>query len=101
MSIARLVATGHLAARAHLVLPLSVLIKICRNLALRRFTTPHLTPNFILSSFVNPDVSGLTELRWPSGSVIILVMTLSDGWWNVRSNHKEQLLTTELEVLFI
>jgi hypothetical protein len=49
---------------------------------------------------VTQDVSGLTELRWPRSSVIIQVMTLSDGWWNVCSNHKEQLLTTELDVLF-
>jgi hypothetical protein len=56
-----------------------------------------ISPN---GSVLNPDVSGLTELRCPSGSVIIQVMTLSDGWWNVCFNHKEQLLTTELEVLF-
>jgi hypothetical protein len=49
---------------------------------------------------VTQDVSGLIELRWPSGTVIIQVMTLSDGWWNMCSNHKEQLFTTELEVLF-
>jgi hypothetical protein len=49
-----------------------------------------------VAAVMNPDVSGLTKLHWPSGSVIIQVMALSDGWWNVCSNHREQFLTTEL-----
>jgi hypothetical protein len=38
---------------------------------------------------------GLSELRWPSGSVIIQIDELSVGLQSVFSNHKEQILTTE------
>jgi hypothetical protein len=43
---------------------------------------------------VTQDVGGLSELRWPSGSVIIQ-NELSVGLQIVCSNHKEQILTTE------
>jgi hypothetical protein len=44
---------------------------------------------------VTQDVGGLSELRWPSGSVIIQIDKLSDGWQSICSNHKEQILSTE------
>jgi hypothetical protein len=53
----------------------------------------------IYITVVTQDVGGLSELRWPRGSVIIQRLGLSVGRWNVCSNHTEQLLTTELEVL--
>jgi hypothetical protein len=44
---------------------------------------------------VTEDVGGFSELRWLSGSVIILTDELSVGWLSVCSNRKEQILTTE------
>jgi hypothetical protein len=54
-------------------------------------------PNdWLVGSYVlTQDVDGLSELRWPNGSVIIQIDELSAGWQNVFSNHKEQILTTE------
>jgi hypothetical protein len=47
---------------------------------------------------VTQDVGGLSELLWPSGSVIIQIAELSVGWLSVCSNHKEQILKN-IEVL--
>jgi hypothetical protein len=52
MSIVRCVATGHLTGRAQRAFSLSVLVRICRNLPLRRFATPLLAPIFATLSWL-------------------------------------------------
>jgi hypothetical protein len=49
---------------------------------------------------VTQDVGGLSELRWPSSSVIIQIDELSVGLQSVCSNHKEQILSTEYRGFF-
>jgi hypothetical protein len=47
---------------------------------------------------VTQDVGGLSELRWPSGSVRIQIDELSVGWLSMCSKHKGQILQN-IEVL--